>query len=441
MKVTNDTGLELTWLQADTNFPEPFATFVIKGTYDIVPDGVCTQAATQRPISDDQRHMDGIGRSLSWASDLAPFKPNSDFLILGTFHQPGGIARPTGQAGFSFGPLRKDVAVFGPRMTVRPPGGRPVMTAPEPFTSLPLRWEYSAGGLRYPGNPMGLGGDVRTLESGERVRTMPRIENPDHLIRMAADRPQPVNFAPVPPFFRFRRQKLGTRDQRWSLFRAPLPPEDFDPSYYNAAPPDQQGGNCPRGDETLVLRNMHPKYPELRTRLPGVLARLAVLRRTAEQVTAEAVAMELDTVVAIPDEEQIVLVWRGRCPVSHRRNMSELFWVGAEMEPLAGPAASPRLPDRLMRAYQDGLDAEVAAAKAKADDEAAEAAALDDHIATTLASIRKLLGQAKLPPDLARIVAVENDPATLYEHLKKFVEDGLAELHRRYPHALDEAGP
>ncbi|MGE0418431.1 MAG: DUF2169 domain-containing protein [Acetobacteraceae bacterium] len=440
MKETNNTGLQLAFVHDDGNFESPFATFIVKGTYTLVPGGVCTRAPKQRAISDDQRHMDRIGRSLAWASDLAPFKPNSDFLIHGTFHQPGGVPRPEGRAAFSFGPLRKELAIFGRRTVVMSKGQRPAVTQPPPFLNLPLRWEYSAGGLRFRANPLGMGGDITTLPNGDQVGHMPLIERPDQLIRSINDRPLPINFAPLPDYFRFRRRKLGTRDQRWSLFRAPLPPEDFDPSYYNAAQHDQQGGNYPRGDETLQLWNLHPQHSDLTTRLPGESVRLAVLRRQGEGMVAEPVAMNLDTVVALPDEEQVVLVWRGRCPLRDRDAVRDLMWVWAEMEPLAGPPLAPTVQERLTQAWRGEQGAAAAAARAQAAREAAAAAALDAHVATTLQSVRTLLAAANLPPDLAQVIATESDPAVLARHLEAFIEDGLTKLDRMFPGVISPSG-
>ncbi|MGE0420398.1 MAG: DUF2169 domain-containing protein, partial [Acetobacteraceae bacterium] len=272
------------------------------------------------------------------------------------------------------------------------------------------------------------------------IYTLPQIENPDHPILALSDRPDPVNFAPIPASFRARQSRLGTRDHRWSLFRAPLPPADFDPAYYNAAPHDQQGGNYPRGDETLVLGHMHPKLPVLTTRLPGLVARLAVLREHDGTVTAEAVAMNLDTVVALPDEDQIVLTWRGRCPVRDRKSEAELIWVAAATEPVAGPPLTPPLPRRLHQMWLDERAAEAMQVAEEADAAAKRDAAEAAHVAETMASVKKLLGSATFPPALTKIIETETDPEKLMQALTGFVEDTIAELGRRFPHLAEPPG-
>ena len=437
MKLTNHASLEFMDLSDDGNFDSPFVTLILKGTYDIKPNGVCTLAKKQRAIIGDRRNMDDIGRSLAWASDMAPFKPHSDFCIHGTFYQLGGVEAPEGRASFEFGPLRKTLALFGPRTVAQLKGGRPVVTPPAPFMKLPLRWEYSAGGLRDRRNPMGMGTDSRTLDDGTRIWSLPLIENAERMIRTLADRPPPANFVPVPPFFQERRRKLGTRDQRWSLFRAPFPPNDFDPSYYNAAPGDQQAGNYPRGDETIVLRNMHPKHPHLTFKLPAVAANAAVLRDWEGQVTVEAVAMNLDTVVALPDEDQIVLVWRGRCPLHVRGYVDELIWAAVETVPVNGPAPDPPLPERLLALYQGELDAAAAAAAAAeaeaANKATAEADALAKAAADAMAEIRSIASKAKLPPELMKLIESTSNPEELLGPIEQVMDQMFADLEKHFP--------
>ena len=67
-----------------------------------------------------------------------------------------------------------------------------------------------------------------------------------------------------------RLGRQGTRDQRWAMFRAPLPPQDFDPRFANAAPDDQQlPEGFFRGDETVTLTGLHRSCPVYEAMLPG----------------------------------------------------------------------------------------------------------------------------------------------------------------------------
>ncbi|MCK8785333.1 DUF2169 domain-containing protein [Roseomonas sp. NAR14] len=452
MQTINATPFPLLLRESEGDGSSPAVTCILKATFDLVPDGPCTPARTQRKPEGDLRHMDELGRSLSWATDFAPYKPHTDVLIQGSFHQPGGLAAPTGRAGFELGPLRKELLIHGPRFaTPAPPGGlsgRWSVSAATPIVSLPLRWEYSYGGLNDRRNPMGRGQDVLTGPDGRRQVPLPQIEHPDHPLRLLTERPPPANFAPVPPGFAERRAKLGTRDRRWSTFRAPLPPADFDPSYHNAAPAGQQAGNYPRGDELLTLRNLHPRHPVLRTYLPGLRASLAVLWEVDGRASAEVVPMNLDTIVALPDEDQLVLVWRGNAPLRDGRDMAALTAVACEAEPLAAPPARPDLAARLLagwRAEREQLEAQAAAqaaqvaaqAELRARAEAAQAALL----AATMGEVRRMLGKVSLPAALRKVVETETDPQLLYDHLDRYVTETLAEIEARHPGLLPGRGP
>lgn len=399
-------------------FGQSSASLVVKATFDIVPGAPAVVAKDQRPLSADAMFMDALGRSLAWPDDMVPFKPRLDFFILGSFHQPGGTAAPEGRCAFRFGPLQKELRILGPRIASRTaaqgrePAGRWVVSAPEPIISVPLRWELSLGGLRDPRNPFGLGRDTEQRDGIETVR-LPLIES-----RATPDAPD--NFAPVPAMFELRRRKLGTRDQRWMLFRAPLPPEDFDPSHVNAAPADQQAGDSPRGDEGITLTNLHATYPALTAFLPGLRTRLAVLRSTPRGVLAEEIAMRLDTVAVLPEEMQIVLLWRGVVPLSPDSDLDrEILAVEIDAEALDAPATCPDLPQRLLARWE----AREAAQKAR--DLGLETAARDE--------MKKLLPQANLPADLAAMVENDADPLAIFEAIEKHVLASVAAIQAKLP--------
>lgn len=426
MRVIKNTPFEFLPFPSKVTPPQASLTLIVKGTFDIKDGAICTPAEKQRKVSGDEPYLDEIGRSLAWASDLAPFKPRTDVYITGSFHQPGGVAAPEGRASFSLGPLRKELAFFGPRQAMRRADGTIAMTKPAPMVSVPLRWEYSFGGLTDPRNPMGLGIDPQPTADGGMAIPLPQIEDPADPMRTLRDRPRPANFGPVPQGFEERRRKLGTHDQRWSVFRAPLPPKDYDPSHHNAAPEDQQAGNYPRGDETLVLNNLHPTLPTLTAGLPGLRIRAGLVRATATGVVAEEVAMHLDTVVAVPDDNQIVLVWRGVTPLHMAFMPNEVLLLQCEAEPLDAPAAGPSLTERMLAAYQAPQEAEAAAQKAELDQ--------------ALGEIRKLLSKANLPPALAKRLEAETDPQVIYNLLDGHMTTILDDLARKYPEAAKAAG-
>ncbi len=100
-----------------------------------------------------------------------------------------------------------------------------------------------------------------------------------------------------------------------------MPPLDFKPDFHNAAHPDLQLPGYLRGDEEVLLKRLTPEG-ELSFSLPGVkLAgeweRLAG-EGTAGDGAPQPLAFKLDTLVLLPDEGKLALVWRDWLPVAGR---------------------------------------------------------------------------------------------------------------------------
>jgi hypothetical protein len=430
MTVKNNTPFKLIPQPSQVSPPAHSLTVIVKGTFDLQHGGTCTLADEQMDFAADETYLDDVGRSLLWASDFAPFKPHTDFYIHGTFYQPNGQPAARGVASFEFGPLTKTLIFHGPRRaSIR--GGAWTIGPARPVVSVPLRWEYSFGGLNYPANPYGRGIDPVEERDGEVIVELPLIESPGQPLRFATDRPAPANFTPLPMQFLERLRKRGTYDQRWSTFRAPLPPLDYDASCHNAAPSDQQGGNYPRGDEVLILRHLHRTLPELRTRLPGVRPRVGVLRTRSDvpkdpakigqynpwDVVADEVIMNLDTVVALPDADKLVLVWRGVQPMRQMAIGHELAWLHCEMdEPSRPPRTFADIEAQMRHDFTELMPTPDAEAEAEA--------------AAMLKQAREKLAALDLPADLKTVVATEKDPKVLFDRLMTYVNTEVTAFRR-----------
>jgi hypothetical protein len=405
MEVINETGLAMAVVAADPGAVDAVALILVKGTFRLVPDGTCEPLpeAEQRPCSADTIHMDELGRTPDWVTDFAPFKPHTDCFVLGAAHAPGGTPIPGFTAGFQLGPIVKTVQVWGPRRWL----ATGAFTPPEPVATVPLRWELSAGGLGNPANPYGRGEDPD--EDG--IVFLPQIEHPAHLVQRRAEPKPPANLAPVPAWFPERSAKSGTRDQRWALFRAPLPPKDADASFHNAAPFDQQAGNYPKGAEQIVLHNLHPTIPKLTTGLPG-LRPCVTLVRTDD--AAETVTLRLDTVILMPDNDQVVLLWRGRAAAADQA-LSDIAVVLGGVEPIDQPS----------QAEQQKADALARHAAAKPKNRADEVAAIE---AEGLEEVRTLLAKTEMPPVLRHAVATAQTAEAMFAALSGHLVGELKRL-------------
>ncbi|MBI5017313.1 MAG: DUF2169 domain-containing protein [Deltaproteobacteria bacterium] len=352
-------------------------TLILKGTYALSPGTVAVPAPEpllptgDEPYPDDE---DGTG-SLRYASDFVPRKPKADLLLVGTCHAPGGTSATSCRVTFGVGGRKKTLRVTGDR-TWRSVGGVAFgVTEPEPFTSMPLRYERAFGGKGFASNPLGRGFD-ETSDDGDGRRALPNLEDPGRIVVSASDRPDPAGFGPLPLTWPQRLSKAGTYDDAWLKQRWPGFPVDFDEGFFNAAPADLQAESL-AGDEELFFEHLHPAHAEYRCRLPGVRPRCFVRRRppgAAPEPDLFEVPLSLDTLWVDVDAELLVLVWRGAQEVRSPR-LEEVDQVYVAVEERDAPPASLEVHraelDRLLSESEiaeeeaPAFDAEAAVAKAQ----------------------------------------------------------------------------
>jgi uncharacterized protein YjbI with pentapeptide repeats len=129
-----------------------------------------------------------------------------------------------------------------------------------------------------------------------------------------------------------------------------------------AAPEDQWVDGYFRGDEPIVLEQMHPVHAVYQSRLPGVRARCFVSQRSGagaaerpghwgEELHFREVPLHLDTVWIDADQEKLVLAWRGHLPVASLK-LLDVEHLLSVLEPLDEP-------DRGLRFFEEMLAAEL----------------------------------------------------------------------------------
>lgn len=283
--------------------PQPEMMLVVRGTFTLRPGeplAAITQAVDQRFLSgetfaegDDERAGECI-----FPSDFADFKLNAEVFFKGACHTPGGRPLPECPVKFAVGGWSKTLRIVGRRAwSDTMPGA--VASAPIPFTKMPITWANAFGGAGFAKNPAGKGLGAE----------LPNVELPSDPIRRRADRPEPAGFGPINPAWPPRAGKLGKAyGKPWRDKRAPYYAEDFDWTHFHAAPADQQLQGYLRGDEELILHNMHPKAHELHVRLPGVRARAFVNDDTGR---FREVPMSIDTLLVDTDREVVEITFRG----------------------------------------------------------------------------------------------------------------------------------
>jgi uncharacterized protein YjbI with pentapeptide repeats len=298
------------------NFPGHSLTLIVKGTFDLKPGQKATPSEEQLFLAGDEFYPDDdeMQGGTRYEADFAYFKPRADLLLVGKCHALRGKPIPACQVTFRVGETSRSLAVFGNRYWKRNALGVQTITEPEPFTEMELRYENSFGGQDYKYNPVGKGYRKEEISAGKNMRLLPNIEAPDSLIASPRSRPQPAGFGPLGRMWGQRFSRMGTYKGKWLEERWPWFPTNFDWGHFNAAPPEMQLETYLRGDEELYFENLHPEYPQYKSRLPGLRVRCFVntLAETEkDQTRFDEVSMALDTLWVDMEAEKLVLVWRG----------------------------------------------------------------------------------------------------------------------------------
>jgi hypothetical protein len=277
-------------------------TVVCKATFMLEPDEL-TLASDQLPLNREPRYWDDDEQASLFApSDLAPFKPRVDVLLVGDVHVPKGNKANQIVARLLVGEqFDKGLLVQGERKV----DGKGKTGSAKKFKSLELRYEHAFGGEGTL-NPVGVPEDGAEGDDG--VKRLPSVELAPEISSEAATRM--AGFGPVAAKWPSRRDKVKRAGDNWSeadWFERPLPKE-IDLSFFNAAPEDQQLESLAQGEE-ITLVNLHPHFDRLVTKLPTIAPQAYIEDANGDH---ELLTMRCDTLFIETDEDLCTLTWRGQ---------------------------------------------------------------------------------------------------------------------------------
>lgn len=398
---------------------EPEYVCLIKGTFVFEPGEIARAVPEKEQIAlaGDTPHMDEIGRSLCYASDLVAYKPWGEITLTAECCAPRGSETTEQRVFLEAGAVSKELVVTGDRVWVHGPDGHDVVDGPLPFARIPLRWERSFGGLAHPENPLGRGIDIVPDFDGMMRLYLPNIEDPSQRVSSRDDTPDPVGFAPVPTHAASRLALQGTRDQRWALFRAPLPPKDYDPCAEQSAPRDQWLDAFWTGDEVIRLGGMDPDHEVIETALPGCRPRLFLdLKRAEGPRHFVEIPVVLDTVHVDVAERRMLVIWR-RAIRLQTPDAAEIDGIYLTEEPLAAE------PGPLDKHHEDYL-------ALRGPDPEPREVQLEKTEAAALAEARATLVKAKFDPALLKAFDEAKTSQAKLDLVLDLVRSKTAELER-----------
>lgn len=271
-------------------------------------------------------------------------KQSGEILLHANAYAPQGRPQRVVRSAVELdGRVLKEIAAVGDRVWKSS-----VPTEPEPFVMKPIRWDGAFGGEGFKPNPAGKG--FQPKEGSP----LPNIEDPKRLITSMRQTPEPAGVGPYDLTRPQRLEKAGTYDKEWLDKYYPGLARNIDWSFFNVAPRDQQIPGFFRGDEELVLENMHQEIPRLRCRLPEVRVRCFMRRKrkSGDEIQSE-LEMRLDTLWLFPHASHGVLVFHGTAPV-REDDASDVTLLYLACEDLG----EPKSPDHYAKVLEQRLSKE-----------------------------------------------------------------------------------
>ncbi|MDO5605866.1 MAG: DUF2169 domain-containing protein [Paracoccus sp. (in: a-proteobacteria)] len=211
---------------------------------------------------------------LAHDADLAPFRPQTDVIVLGDAIAADGRPAAELPVALSLGKLSRQLRVTAPARLVRGFWGWQREEG-DPVARVATGWEMALGGRDpfaeeddgdgiCPDNPPGKGwsrnlgraarGDMIELSQ---IRHAAADDEADPLQLLAG----PAGMGFVHPAWGGRARFAGSYDEEWRAATAPLLPADFDSRFYQAAPSAQVYPGDVLGGEPVTLTGMREEGP------------------------------------------------------------------------------------------------------------------------------------------------------------------------------------
>lgn len=242
------------------------------------------------------------------AGDYVLPKPALDVLVAGYCHSSEGRAQRLFEAGLWIGEQEWRIHAHAPRIW-RPASLLGWRIEPlEAVCTVPMHAAFSFGGQMNPERgPQSVLAGRLPPEQRVRLSLLPWLEDPRGRIRSPTDRLRPAGWNLWPSDAPHRQCHAGTCDDSWRRLRAPRPPLDFNPRFYNLAAPDLQLSRVPAAGTRVLMMNLSARGRD-EFLWPGLGIRLQAQREGGPRPTA--VDLVPDTLLIEPTLRRYSITWR-----------------------------------------------------------------------------------------------------------------------------------
>lgn len=283
-------------------------TCVLKASFQFVPSAAMKQVSAQDIIRKETTRYNNPCLSPVASSEIVPYLSRVDVTMTGRACAPTGRQVPRVNVRLAIyhgiALLDKTVHVYGDH------NGRDFV----PFESMPLEYERSLGGPGHLENPYGTG----TLPGSP----LPNLMDP-------RDPSAVAGFGPIAQRLPVRTNLLGKMSQSALNQSIPEFPDDFDWSYFHAAPADQRIPSL-MGNEWIVLEGVHPDMIRLSSRLPSLRPIATIFGTNPDDLEqTRTLQLRLDTLHIDADTLRCHVVARGVVQLENERALSTVRVAGA----------------------------------------------------------------------------------------------------------------
>jgi hypothetical protein len=288
---------------------------IIKGTFKL-ENRLEISEAQLPPKEADEYWGDPSNSSLKYASDYHIGKKATDIALVGSAWPYNERMVSQLDVVLTVAERQKILRVYGKRQW-----RHKLITPPQPFEFMPIRYEYAYGGVHIMNhensevlaeefNPIGIGFPGKRKLTEFEGQLLPNIEDPEQPLKNPGDISRPAGFGFIAPSWLPRRQYAGTYDGEWQKKRMPYLPEDFDKRFFNCAHPDLVFDRYLQGGEPVEIEHVSPNGP-LNFNIP----RCHFINRFKFANRIEEPCFNMETVLIEPDDRRLSLVWRAevRC--------------------------------------------------------------------------------------------------------------------------------
>lgn len=252
---------------------------------------------------------------LDYPSELIPFKPTTDVLVIGTARPRDGVPIPAWDAALRFPGVDKRLHLCGPRHWRYSLAHGWRLSEPAPSDGVPLGYDLAYGGVSgeqrdhyaegefHPANPYGCGFLGKQRADTAREYRAPQIEAWNGAVGALGQDVAVGGFGPLPGFVPQRARYAGTYDAHWEREIKPHIPPDMDLRYWNTAPLDQQPADYLVAGDRIDLLGL-TREGRLTLVLPPVATSLV---GDYDDESTASLPLRLDTVVIDLDQQHLTV--------------------------------------------------------------------------------------------------------------------------------------